>query len=135
MNVYIIPKEQLLTCTLTVNALGVKIVGYPVRIKNEKYKRNAFHFNLCFVCDSWARSVQYEPVVKKLSEYLIMMEEESGFLSKEGENRQRLVHMFERILKDLNEKKVSTLVGKIKCSLTQIFSKKESFQRATTRST
>jgi hypothetical protein len=26
---------------------------------------------LCFVCDAWARTVQYEPVVKKLSEYLV----------------------------------------------------------------
>lgn len=53
------------------NALGYKIVGYPVQIHNQRYARNAFYFNLCFVCDSWARTIQYEPVVKKLSEYFV----------------------------------------------------------------
>lgn len=72
INVYIIPKPHLQRCILTVNALDIKVVGYPVGIENQqKYARNAFLFNLCFVCDSWARSVQYEPVVKKLSEYLV----------------------------------------------------------------
>lgn len=53
------------------NALGYKIVGHPVRIENQRYIRNAFYFNLCFVCDSWARTIQYEPIVKKLSEYFV----------------------------------------------------------------
>jgi hypothetical protein len=53
------------------NVLGYKITGFPVRIDNAKYARNAYYFNLCFVCDAWARTVQYEPVVKKLSEYLV----------------------------------------------------------------
>lgn len=53
------------------NVLGYKITGFPVRIDNTKYARNAYYFNLCFVCDAWARTVQYEPVVKKLSEYLV----------------------------------------------------------------
>ncbi|GBP21093.1 GATOR complex protein NPRL2 [Eumeta japonica] len=51
--------------------LGSKILGFPVRIDNKKYARNAFYFNLCFVCDSWARTVHLEPVVKKLTEYLV----------------------------------------------------------------
>nr|CAD7597841.1 unnamed protein product [Timema genevievae] len=58
------------TVVVGLNVLGYKITGYPVRIDNTKYARNAYYFNLCFVCDSWARTVQYEPVVKKLSEYL-----------------------------------------------------------------
>nr|CAD7266299.1 unnamed protein product [Timema shepardi] len=72
VSVYIIPKPQLQRTILTVNVLGYKITGYPVRIDNTKYARNAYYFNLCFVCDSWARTVQYEPVVKKLSEYLVI---------------------------------------------------------------
>uniref|UniRef100_A0A0K8UFV4 Nitrogen permease regulator 2-like protein n=1 Tax=Bactrocera latifrons TaxID=174628 RepID=A0A0K8UFV4_BACLA len=111
INVYIIPKPHLQRCILTVNALDIKVVGYPVGIENQqKYARNAFLFNLCFVCDSWARSVQYEPVVKKLSEYLIMMEEESCFLSKEGDHKLKLQKIFETVIKDLNEKKVTTIV-------------------------
>jgi hypothetical protein len=56
------------------NVLGYKITGFPVRIDNTKYARNAYYFNLCFVCDAWARTVQYEPVVKKLSEYLVCIQ-------------------------------------------------------------
>ncbi|KAI9589798.1 GATOR complex protein NPRL2 [Glossina fuscipes] len=111
VNVYIIPKPHLQRCILTVNAMDMKIVGYPVGIEDQqKYARNAFLFNLCFVCDSWARSVQYEPVVKKLSEYLIMMEEESCFLSKEGDNKLRLQKIFETVIKDLNGQRVTTIV-------------------------
>jgi hypothetical protein len=58
-------------CLFFRNVLGYKITGFPVRIDNTKYARNAYYFNLCFVCDAWARTVQYEPVVKKLSEYLV----------------------------------------------------------------
>jgi hypothetical protein len=58
-------------CLFFSNVLGYKITGFPVRIDNTKYARNAYYFNLCFVCDAWARTVQYEPVVKKLSEYLV----------------------------------------------------------------
>ena len=53
------------------NTKGFKIVGYPVRIDSQKYTRNSYYFNLCFVCDAWARTIQYEPVVKKLAEYLV----------------------------------------------------------------
>lgn len=55
------------------NALEHKIVGYPVKIDHQRYARNAYYFNLCFVCDAWARSVQYEPVVKKLAEYFVSL--------------------------------------------------------------
>ncbi|XP_055585637.1 GATOR complex protein NPRL2 [Uranotaenia lowii] len=106
---FIIPKPQLQRCTLTVNALGHKVIGYPVRIDHQRYPRNAFYFNLCFVCDSWARSVQYEAVVKKLSEYLLMMEEETAFLSN-PDNNDRIQNLLTNILRDLNEKQVATIV-------------------------
>lgn len=69
------------------NALGYKIVGYPVRIENQRYTRNAFYFNLCFVCNSWARTVQYEPIVRKLSEYFVSWAEKniSTLLTVSGE--------------------------------------------------
>lgn len=110
VNVYIIPKPQLQRCILTVNVMKTKIVGYPVKIDSQRYARNAFYFNLCFVCDFWARSVQYEPVVKKLSEYLTMMEEETGFLSKDEDDKIQLQTLLGRILSDLNEHKVTTIV-------------------------
>lgn len=49
-----------------------KILGFPVKIDDKKYARNAFYFNLCFVCDAEARTVHYEPVVKKMSDFLVI---------------------------------------------------------------
>lgn len=76
---YILPKRELenLRQVITINSLGIKIVGYPVkyemtqlrnddanetfalyfRILNPRYPRNALYFNLCFVCDHFSRSV------------------------------------------------------------------------------
>lgn len=80
-----------------------KILGYPIRIDDKKYARNAFHFNLCFVCDSTSRTVHYEPVVTKLSDYLIAMEIETSFLSS-GSAPVKLSPMLKQVLVDLNTK-------------------------------
>lgn len=119
LSVYIIPKPELHKKVITVNALGHKVIGYPVAIDNPKYLRNALIFNLCFVCDAWARTVQYETVVKKLSTYLITLESEIGFLSNETEtevkskskqknyetekSKFRLGDIMKQILEDLNK--------------------------------
>lgn len=111
VNVYIIPKPKTLQrCILTVNALKYKIIGYPVRIDDQKYARNAYHFNLCFVCDDWAKSVQYENTVKKLAEYFTMLEDESEFLSQDEENYDRIKKILESTLMDLNEKRETKIV-------------------------
>ncbi|CAB3382742.1 Hypothetical predicted protein [Cloeon dipterum] len=112
VSVYIIPKQQLQRSILTVNVLGHKITGFPINIPNKKYARNAFYFNLCFVCDAWARTVQYEGVVKKLAEYLMMMELESNFLSNElqlAPENCKLPSILQQILFDLNSKKSCTI--------------------------
>ncbi|XP_059489456.1 GATOR complex protein NPRL2 [Neocloeon triangulifer] len=112
VSVYIIPKQQLQRSILTVNVLGHKITGFPISISNKKYARNAFYFNLCFVCDAWARTVQYEGVVKKLAEYLMMMELESDFLSNElrsSSDNCKLPKILQQILADLNSKKICTI--------------------------
>ncbi|XP_045598330.1 GATOR1 complex protein NPRL2 [Procambarus clarkii] len=102
ISVYIIPKPQILKRIITVNVLGVKVTGYPNEIKNFKYARNALIFNLCFVCDSTARTVHYEPAVKKLSEYLENLELENGFLSTE-ESREQMPGILQHILEELND--------------------------------
>lgn len=72
VNRYIIPKLQLERSFLSVNLLGHKILGYPVRIDNPQlYARNAFYFNVCFVFEPTTRTVCYEPVVRKLTEYMV----------------------------------------------------------------
>lgn len=107
ISAYIIPKPQIQKCTMTINALGHKIVGYPIRIDNSRYERNVYLFNLCFVCDSWSKTVQYEPVVKKLGEHLTIMEEETRFVSS---GCTKLPTLLAHLLHDLNTHRKATLV-------------------------
>ncbi|XP_034839220.1 GATOR complex protein NPRL2-like isoform X1 [Maniola hyperantus] len=107
ISAYIIPKPQIQKCTMTINALGHKIVGYPIRIDSSRYERNMYLFNLCFVCDSWSKTVQYEPVVKKLGEHLTLMEEESGYVSRCSS---KLPTLLAHLLHDLNTFRKATLV-------------------------
>lgn len=47
---WVIPAKELCNHLITKATRGNKILGFPVRIENEeKYQRNAFIFNLCFV--------------------------------------------------------------------------------------
>lgn len=106
VSTYIIPKTHLQRITMTVNVLGKKIIGYPIQIQNDKYERNAFYFNTCFVCDAWARTVQYERVLVKLAEFFNSLELEIEFLSKisdsSGDGEKDLKGMFSAILGGIN---------------------------------
>ncbi|KAL0272236.1 UNVERIFIED_CONTAM: hypothetical protein PYX00_005292 [Menopon gallinae] len=112
VSVYIIPKAQLQRSTITVTLVDIKILGFPVKIDDKRYARNAFYFNLCFVCDPWARTVHYEPVLKKLSDYLVGMELEFNFLSLQDEvdsENIKLSNMLTQVMNDLNTSKMCTL--------------------------
>lgn len=111
VSTYIIPKTHLQRITMTVNVLGKKIIGYPIQIQNDKYERNAFYFNTCFVCDAWARTVQYERVLVKLAEFFNTLELEIEYLSKgsadcgnngSGSAENELKEMFAAILNGIN---------------------------------
>eukprot|EP00106_Octopus_bimaculoides_P020663 XP_014788105.1 PREDICTED: nitrogen permease regulator 2-like protein [Octopus bimaculoides] len=101
LHIYIIPKKELFERDITVNALGHKILGYPVHIDSPKYARNALIFNLCFVFDQQTCTTDYEPVVKKLSAYLTQLELESGYLSNE-ESRKEIPKLMQDVLQALN---------------------------------
>jgi hypothetical protein len=68
---FIIPKNEVQEQTITVNAMGYKISGYPTYLKDKKYPRNYLLFNLCIVCHPWSRTVQFEPFVRKLSQFFV----------------------------------------------------------------
>ncbi|CAG9103130.1 unnamed protein product [Plutella xylostella] len=120
---YIIPKVQLQRCTLTVTLLGSKILGFPVRLDNKKYARNAYYFNLCFVCDAWARTVHLEPLVKKLTEYLLSMELETEWLSRQSRSgdARALGGLMRQVMRDINSRRMCTLtVGTTTTHLTVV---------------
>ncbi|KAG5892242.1 hypothetical protein JTB14_014612 [Gonioctena quinquepunctata] len=101
ISVYIITKAELQKSTITITLQDYKILGFPIRIDDKKYARNAFYFNLCFVCDSHARTVQYESVVTKLSDYLMAMEMENSFLSG-GNASTKLTPILTQVMEELN---------------------------------
>ncbi|CAH1154224.1 unnamed protein product [Phaedon cochleariae] len=102
ISVYIITKAELQKSTITVTLKDHKILGFPVRIDDKKYARNAFHFNLCFACDSNARTVQYESVVTKFSDYLMSMEMDNNFLS-DGKASIKLTPILTQVMEQLNK--------------------------------
>lgn len=101
LSAYIIPKTGLQMQLMTVNSLGYKIIGFPVGIENPRFERNRYIFNLCFVCEASKRTVQYEPLVRKLARYLTQLESECEFLTKMKNDTMEV--MLRQIRTQLNE--------------------------------
>ena len=104
---FIIPKNEIQAQTVTVNCLGLKISGYPTYLHDKKYKRNYLLFNLCVVCYPWSRTVQFEPFIRKLSQFFGNLEKESLLLSKGVEDsnddmKDQIEEMLSRVYVDMN---------------------------------
>ncbi|XP_020616823.1 nitrogen permease regulator 2-like protein isoform X2 [Orbicella faveolata] len=106
--VYIIPKPELQSKLITINALDRKFIGCPISIENAKYSRNALVFNVCFVLGPNVDTIRYEGVVKKLAGYMTSLELEYGFLSQE-ETKASLPCVLSEIVLELNEKGKCTI--------------------------
>lgn len=105
---YLIPKPELERRLQTVNALGLKIIGYPIGIDHARYPRNRLIMNVCFVCRPHLRTFHYEPLVKKLNNYFEDLEQECQFITNPS-SRERLSVILEDIRTKLNEFKVCSL--------------------------
>jgi len=103
---FIIPKNELQEHTITVNCLGYKISGYPTYLHDKKYRRNYLLFNLCIVSYPWSRTVQFEPVVRKLSQFFVNLEKQSELLSRtEDPNAEdTIMRMLKQVFHDLNNR-------------------------------
>ena len=60
ISTYVIPKAEFMQRIMTANVKGYKVMGYPIVLQDNKYPRNEFMFNVCFVCYQWSRSVRPE---------------------------------------------------------------------------
>jgi len=103
ISTYVIPKAEFMQRIMTANVKGYKVMGYPIVLQDNKYKRNEFMFNVCFVCYPWSRSAQHEPALIRLAEFLRNLELDCEFLSKE-ESSEELLPILDQILEDLNTK-------------------------------
>lgn len=78
-----------------------KILKTIFILENEKYHREFYIFNLCFVLDKNAsgEDTVFEPIVQKFSEYLMNLEKEESFLTT---RLKELEAVMQRVFDDLN---------------------------------
>ncbi|PSS08552.1 hypothetical protein M430DRAFT_61729 [Amorphotheca resinae ATCC 22711] len=105
---YIIPRQAFCNRYVTICEPENKyrILGHPVCIDNEKYKRNEFMFNFCIVIGTEVDKIPYEAVVRRLASTFTEMEIQNQFLSEEGisnsQDRRSIAALIEIIKEDLN---------------------------------
>jgi len=79
----VIPQQELCNKFLKHETSEYKIMGHAVSINNpQKYDRNFFMFNLCFIVEKSESDERIlEPVLQKAADYLVELEKECDFLS------------------------------------------------------
>lgn len=104
----IIPKSELFNRLLKISVPHeeCKILGYPVGLENnsnhQKYERSTYIFNTCFVVASSTNADSiYEPIVQKVAEYFVELEQASFFLTRDGANH--IPKIIEKIFNDLTK--------------------------------
>jgi len=83
---YIIPRAAFFNRYITVNDPENKyaVLGFPVSIPDQKYRRNEFIFNFGLVVEVDVDQIPYERVVRRLAATFAEMEKQNEFLSQEG---------------------------------------------------
>ncbi|KAA1077436.1 Nitrogen permease regulator 2 [Puccinia graminis f. sp. tritici] len=100
---FILPKKHLCGHLVTVSSGSVKILGFPTLIEDEeKYDRNFFMFNLCFVFDKDSELLGYEPIVRKTGRVLRSLEEKNSLLSTPNNSRFEIKSILEELFEELN---------------------------------
>lgn len=90
---------------LTLTHSHHRILSYPQHIPSPTYPRNAYTFNFCLVLAEDADFSSYVPVVRKLNTLFRTLEEQSQFLSRDGNaapDSGKIYALCEILLEDLN---------------------------------
>ena len=98
----IIPKSNMARRSITVTSNGLKLLGYPTVVDDNRYPRNQFIFNICFVLHPWSRSIHLERALNNLVENLIQVEKDTQFLSN-PEYTSEVEDMLDKIIRDYKE--------------------------------
>ena len=97
---YIITKPVFQGHLISLKAFSFTFMGFPVVIEGKQYSRNALFFNVVFVFNGSDDAQEYEPVVKKLANYLMILEKEGSYLSSE-ETKSNMPDVLKKIFEDL----------------------------------
>ncbi len=99
---WIITKHVFQGHLISFKAYEYTFMGYPVVIEDNKYSRNQLFFNCVFVFSSDDDAEEYEPVVKKLANYLLTLEKECSYLSN-ADTKSQLPDVLKKIYEDLRD--------------------------------
>eukprot|EP00639_Heterosigma_akashiwo_P031127 CAMPEP_0194670098 /NCGR_PEP_ID=MMETSP0295-20121207/4989_1 /TAXON_ID=39354 /ORGANISM="Heterosigma akashiwo, Strain CCMP2393" /LENGTH=220 /DNA_ID=CAMNT_0039553235 /DNA_START=35 /DNA_END=694 /DNA_ORIENTATION=+ len=82
---FVIIHKDLCERVITLCTDGLKVMGYPVVIENEKYHRNTLSFNIGFVFSQDDQTTDsYTPLLRKLGQTFKAIEKEEEFLFNEN---------------------------------------------------
>ncbi|XP_065676241.1 GATOR1 complex protein NPRL2-like [Hydra vulgaris] len=98
---YIIPKPQFQGRLISFKAYGFTFMGYPIKIDNKKYDRNALLFNALFVFNENDCVQEFESVVTKLAGYLTTLELETEYIWN-SKTKRNLQSILTKILEDIS---------------------------------
>ncbi|KAF8577354.1 NPR2-domain-containing protein [Ramaria rubella] len=98
---FVIPTQDMCGRLVICSTQKHRVIGFPVCLEAQKYKRVHFRYNLCFVFERTADLSCYEPVVRKIARVLMACEEESSFLS-DSKTAIQIHSILEQIYEDLN---------------------------------
>lgn len=90
------PKEHLCQKVTKFGYCDVKIVGYPIWLRNDsKYAehRDVLRFNVCFVFSYESNTTRYNNMIAKLADCVCRLEEEQNFVTNLEEGNEELLSL------------------------------------------
>ncbi|KAI9885854.1 MAG: hypothetical protein M1823_002333 [Watsoniomyces obsoletus] len=109
---FVIPRPDFRDRLVSICINNYRVLGYPICIPSDKYKRNELLFNLSIVLDEEEDMSSYMTVIRKLAALFRSLEEQCSFLSKDLLDDEDVNHeprtsgkvyaLCEIILEDLN---------------------------------
>lgn len=81
-----------------------RILGFPVRLEDAAYARNALMFNVGFILDPHAQWRSYVSVLRKLASVLASMEREQGFLRRDAQGHAAMGLLLDEVFAGLSSR-------------------------------
>ncbi|CAK3755198.1 Nitrogen permease regulator 2 [Lecanosticta acicola] len=83
---YIVPPYDVCNQSLSICTHGNRVLAFPISLENDRYDRNRFTFNVCFVLgEEVGDRRSWEQMVRKTARFFRILEEEDGVLRREEE--------------------------------------------------
>lgn len=99
---HLIASSELCGRLISVAAFGLQFVGHPEYIRDERYERNQFMYNVCFVFDEHSDVSAFRPLIREVAKDLRTIETNHRFLSSQ-ETRGRIEEIIAGIFHDIKE--------------------------------